>query len=89
MPVEWAAFAARERVRVGDNETDVKSQDCLNMARVCLWKAGTAEDPALKEKWLDLARRWRKLAAEIEAGLIFESREQRLDGRASPRPPSV
>jgi hypothetical protein len=34
MPAESAAFAARNHVRVVRNETNVKSRDCLNMARV-------------------------------------------------------
>jgi hypothetical protein len=38
------------------------------MARVCDWKAETASDADVRKQWLDLSRRWRDLAAKIDAG---------------------
>jgi hypothetical protein len=64
-----AAPEVRHPGRQSQNDDDaIESGQCRNMARVCDWKAGSEADPDTRKRWLDLARRWRNLAAKIEAG---------------------
>ena len=44
----------------------LRGSDCLTMARMCEWKAQAMADPAAQDLWLDLARRWRELADQID-----------------------
>ena len=45
----------------------LQADDCRTMARMCEWKANAMADPGAKTQWLDLAQRWRGLAAKIDA----------------------
>ena len=45
----------------------LRAEDCQTMARMCEWKAQVMPDPGARDQWLDLARRWRDLAAKIDA----------------------
>lgn len=50
-----------------DCDPQVEAKSCRSMARLCEWKSQSADSDA-REQWLDLARRWRDLAAQIDAG---------------------
>lgn len=50
------------------DDTPLRAEDCCTMARMCEWKANAMADPGAIDHWLDLARRWRDLAAQIDVG---------------------
>lgn len=81
-----------------DREPPVETENCRAMARLCEWKA-QSDDPDAREQWLDLARRWRGLAAQIDAGdnevrstkerlprIVFGGSKIRLRRQAKRRP---
>ena len=49
------------------DDTALRAEDCHTMARMCEWKADVMPDPGARDQWLNLARRWRDLAAKINA----------------------
>jgi hypothetical protein len=59
-----------KRRRTGQSDrrdSEIDPEQCRRMARVCDWKAGTEVDPNTRKRWLDLGRRWRDLAAQVDA----------------------